>query len=150
MKSELTAEGPEIVTAGEREQDASELERVHRPSPTKGVGEDLAAEGKVEGGPVADQLGALAERGELGHGLERGRLTGQIGTRDTGQPLHRQRHRDARVDQQLELADGHPVLAEADGPDLDDPFTLGRQPGGLEIEGDELGGHQARGGVTAR
>lgn len=150
MEPELTAQCPEVVAGGERQQDAPELERVHRHSPTKGIGEELAAEGEVKGGPVADQLGILAELGELDHGLERGRLAGQIGARDTGQPLHRQRHRDARVDQELKLADGHPVLSETDGPDLDDPLALGRQPGGLEIEGDELDGHQMRGGVTAR
>jgi hypothetical protein len=150
MEPELTAQCPEVVAAGERQQDTSQLERVHRISPTKCIGEELAAEGEVEAGPVADQIGTLTELGELGHGLERRRLAEEIGARDTGQPLDRERDRDARVDEELELAEGHPVLPEPDCADLDDPLTLGRQPGRLEVEGDDLGGHQAGGGVTAR
>jgi hypothetical protein len=124
-QAEQAGQSAEVVAAGEGKEDPGQLQRVHRLSPPKGVGKELDAEGEVEGCPVTHQLGPVAEIGELDHGLERGRLAGQVVTHDPGQPLNRKRHGHARIDEELELAEGYPVAPEADRPDLDDALALG-------------------------
>ena len=149
-ETEQAGESPEIVAAGDREQDAGQLQGVEGIAPPEAVGEELRAEGEVEGRAVPDQLGALAEGGQLGHHLHRAGLTGQVRGADPGQPLDPEGHRDARVGEELQLADGAPVEAESDRPDLDDALGLGREAGGLEVERHELGGRHVTGGGTER
>ena len=149
-ETEEAAEGAEVVAGGQREQDPRQLQGVDGPPPAEGGGEKLAAEGEVEGRPVADQVRALAEAGELGHRLDRRRLAGEVGGGDPGEALDRERHRDAGVDEELELAEALAAHSETDRTDLDHPLALRREPGGLEVEGDELGGHHAAGGGTDR
>ena len=149
-EAQQTGEGPEIVAGGDREQDAGQLEGVEGLAPPEAGGDELRAEGEVERRAVPDQLGALAEAGQLSHHLHRAGLTGQVRGADPGQPLDPEGHRDARVGEELQLADGAPVETEPDRPDLDDALGLGREAGGLEVERHELGGHHAAGGGTER
>ena len=149
-EAQQAGESPEVVAARDREEDAGQLEGVERLSPAEAGGDQLRAEGEVECRPVPDQLGALAEAGQLSHHLHRAGLAGQVRGGDPGQPLDPERHRHARVGEELQLGGDPPVETEPHRADLDDPLGLGREAGGLEVERHELLGHHAAGGGTER
>ena len=64
-QTQQTGESPEIVAAGDGEQDAGQLEGVEGLATPEAGGDELRAEGEVERRAVTDQLGALAEAGQL-------------------------------------------------------------------------------------
>ncbi len=136
--AEAAAEEREAVALVGREQDAGEVERVVDEARSEVLGEQRAQEQQVERAAVGDKRCVTAKLVELQRALAGRRRADDVVVGEADEALYRQRNRHLRIDDHLELADRTECSVVAHGADLEDSITPRREPGRLEIEGDQV------------
>ena len=148
--SQAPAQEREAVALEGRQQDPREVERVEdQPRPER-LGEQRSQEEQVEGAAVGDQRGVAAEIGEPRGRLGRRRAAEDVVVGEADEALDGEGDRHLRIDDHLELVDRTHRLVVAHRADLEDAIAARREPGGLEVEGDEMVQVRWRPGHAAR
>ena len=121
-----------------RQQDPGQVERVVDQPRAKRLGEEATQEEQIERAAVGDERRIPAESRELGDRLGGRRCAQDVLVGQADQPLDGEWNRNLRIDNHLELVDRPHGMVVVHGSDLEDPVAAGREPGGLQIECDQM------------
>src|ERR1039457_4176470 len=126
------------MALGGRQEDPRQVERVEDQPRAERFRKERPEKEQIERPAVRDQRGVAAEFSKPSRGLGRRRRAQDVLVGQTDQALNGQGNGHLRIDDDLKLVDGTKRTVVAHSADLEYPVAAWREPGGLEIERDQV------------